>query len=353
MSFAFVQGRSFVRPVSTKKSTSRANSLVPTKTLIILLAFISSEFIGFAQDSTIDKVAQGGLQLGTPAAQSSVNKNRVWLVAGINAVAYGSSLIILSNVWYKDYPRTSFHTFNDNGEWLQVDKVGHGWTAYNTGRISAGLWRWAGLPQKKAAIIGGISGVLYLTIIEFLDGHSSQWGWSWGDMAANIIGSGIFVSQELLWKEQRIQYKFSFHHNDYGEPMLNERADDLFGEGWYERILKDYNAQTYWLSANLKSFFPGSKLPRWLNLSVGYGADGMFGGFENKWIDEDTGSEIDRTDIPRKRQFYLAPDIDFTKIKSNKKWVRTVLFCLNAFKCPAPTLMIDSKGKVKAYPLYF
>lgn len=281
------------------------------------------------------------------------SKKRIWLVTGINVVGYGGSLIILNNTWYKNYPHTSFHTFNDNEEWLQVDKVGHGWTAYTTGRISAGMWRWAGLSQSKAAIIGGVSGALYLTVIEFLDAHSAKWGWSWGDMAANIIGSGMFISQELLWKEQRIQYKFSFHHKEYGEPMLDQRANDLFGESWAERMLKDYNAQTYWLSANLKSFFPKSRLPAWLNVSIGYGADGMFGGFHNKWIDVDSAVVVDRTDIPRVRQFYLAPDVDFTKIKTNKKWLRTVFFCLNSFKFPAPTLMIDSKGKVKAYPLYF
>jgi len=279
--------------------------------------------------------------------------NRQIFIGAVNVVGYGGSLIILSNTWYKNYPHTSFHTFNDAGEWLQVDKFGHGWTAYNTGRVSAAMWRWAGLSQKQSAIIGGLSGAVYLTVIEFLDAHSAQWGWSWGDMTANIVGSGLFISQELLWKEQRIQYKFSFHHKDYGDSALNKRADDLFGESWYERMLKDYNAQTYWFSANLRSFFPGSRLPRWLNLSVGYGADGMLGGFENKWTDDDSGVPVDRTDIPRIRQFYLAPDIDFTKIKTNKKWLRTIFFCLNAFKCPAPTLMIDSKGKFKAYALYF
>jgi hypothetical protein len=280
--------------------------------------------------------------------------NRQIFIGAVNVVGYGGSLIILSNTWYKNYPHTSFHTFNDVGEWLQVDKFGHGWTAYNTGRVSAGMWRWAGLSQKQAAIIGGLSGAVYLTVIELLDAHSAQWGWSWGDMTANIVGSGLFITQELLWKEQRIQYKFSFHHKDYGDSALNKRADDLFGESWYERMLKDYNAQTYWFSANLRSFFPGSNLPKWLNVSLGYGADGMLGGFENKWIDDDSGGvPVDRTDIPRIRQFYLAPDVDFTKIKTNKKWLRTIFFCLNAFKCPAPTLMIDSKGKFKAYALYF
>jgi predicted lipoprotein DUF2279 len=303
------------------------------------VAFIFSSLAVISQDSTV--------------TNTSVNKSRIWFVTGVHVVGYGASLIILNNTWYKNYPHTSFHTFNDNKEWLQVDKVGHGWTAYTTGRISAGMWRWAGLSQSKAAIIGGVSGAVYLTVIELLDAHSAKWGWSWGDMAANIIGSGLFVSQELLWKEQRIQYKFSFHHKEYGDPMLDQRADDLFGESWAERMLKDYNAQTYWLSANIKSFFPRSHLPAWLNISVGYGADGMFGGFQNKWIDADSAVVVDRTDIPRVRQFYLAPDIDFTKIKTNKKWLKTVLFCLNAFKCPAPTLMIDSKGKVKAYAIYF
>ena len=79
----------------------------------------------------------------------------------------------------------------------------------------------------------------------------------------------------------------------------------------------------------------------------------MFGGFENKWIDGDPGFAIDRTRIPRKRQFYVAPDVDFTKIRTNKKWLRTVLFCMNAFKCPAPALMLDLKGRTKGYVIYF
>lgn len=279
-------------------------------------------------------------------------KNRQWLIGGINVLGYGGSLVMLNTTWYKDYPRTSFHTFDDSREWQQVDKVGHAWTAYNTGRASTAMWQWAGLPHKKAVWIGGLSGATYLTAIEFLDAHSAEWGWSWSDIGANLFGSGLFMSQELLWGEQRIQYKFSFHKNSYPGAQLEQRADDLFGKSWYERMLKDYNAQTYWLSANIRSFFPKSNWPAWLNVAVGYGADGMFGGFENKWTD-DQGNNITRYDIPRKRQFYVAPDIDFTKIKTKSKFLRTTFSLLNAFKCPAPALMLDSKGKLRAYALYF
>ena len=66
--------------------------------------------------------------------------------------------------------------------------------------------------------------------------------------------------------------------------------------------------------------------------------EGMFGGFDNTWVDTDPGFPINRSDIKRYRQWYLAPDIDFTKIKTNKKGVKVLLAFLNAFKFPMPAL---------------
>ena len=54
------------------------------------------------------------------------------------------------------------------------------------------LWRWAGLPRKKRIWLGGLSGVAYQSIIEILDGFSSQYGFSPGDFTANIVGFGYF-----------------------------------------------------------------------------------------------------------------------------------------------------------------
>lgn len=292
---------------------------------------------------------------GNPIVQADtvitvVKPHRVKLVAGLNIAAYAGSLFALNEAWYKDYPRRSFHTFNDSREWLQVDKVGHAWSAYTLGKLSADVWRWTGLPHKKAVWIGGLSGAGYLTVVELLDAHSTRWGWSWADMGANVLGSGLFISQELLWKEQRVQFKFSTHKKSY-DPSLWLREDDLFGNTLATRILKDYNGQTYWLSFNLRSFFPSSSLPAWLNIAGGYGADGMLGGFENRWVTRD-GGVYTRYDIPRRRQFYIAPDIDLTKIKTRKKGVRTLLNVLNSVKFPAPTLEF-SGNKLRAHWLYF
>lgn len=233
-----------------------------------------------------------------------------------------------------------------------MDKLGHVWASYNSGRASTAMWKWAGVESKKATWIGGLSSTLYLTVIEVLDAHSSKWGWSWADMGANLFGSGLYISQQLGWREQRIQFKFSFHHKNYSDPMLKQRADELFGESWTERMLKDYNGQTYWFSLNLRSFFQESSLPAWLNVALGYGADGMFGGFENKWSDGDPGSPIDRTDIKRYRQWYLAPDVNFSKIKTNSKAVRVLFAALDVFKFPSPSLEL-SNGKLKLNALHF
>jgi hypothetical protein len=279
-------------------------------------------------------------------------KSRVLAMTGVHVGLYGGSLILLNEAWYKDYPRSGFQFFNDWQEWKQVDKVGHAWSAFQLSRASYTGWRWAGLPEKKAVWVAGASGFAFLTVIEILDGFSAEWGWSWGDFGANVVGSSMFIGQNLAWKEERISFKFGFHKMTYDDPQLNERSDELFGSSLPERMLKDYNGQTYWLSANLKSFFKQSKLPPWLNVAVGYGATGMFGGTENKWEDPVTGEYITRFDISRLREWYLAPDIDFTRIHTRKKSVRTLLYVLNAFKMPAPTLVF-SNGKFVVHGFYF
>ena len=170
-------------------------------------------------------------------------------------------------------------------------------------------------------------------------------------MAANVGGSSLFAVQQLAWKEQRIQYKFSAHRKRYS-PDLETRADELFGESLPERILKDYNGQALWLSFNIHSFMKETNIPSWLNISVGYGAEGMFGGYDNIAYDKNGNISFNRLDIKRRRQWYLSPDVDFTKIKTNSKFVRTILSGLNAIKIPAPALEL-SNGKLKGHWFYF
>jgi uncharacterized protein YfiM (DUF2279 family) len=268
---------------------------------------------------------------------------RKWLVGGSSVLGYGISIYFFNEAWYKDFPRTAFHTYNDAGEWKQMDKVGHAWATYNSSRIVSSMWRWAGVDQKAAVLLGTGSSLLYMTSIEYLDGLSADWGWSWPDVGMNVFGASLFAAQELGWKEQRMQLKFSAHKKNYRDPGLEARVNQLYGSSLPERLLKDYNAQSYWLSFNLGSVLQNNKMPAWLNLAIGYGAEGMFGGYENIGFDKNGNLNFDRRDIPRTRQWYLSPDIDLTRIKTNSKFLRSAFYVLNMVKIPAPALELSNK----------
>lgn len=302
----------------------------------------------WAQDTLVHNAAQhSASELVAPMkCFSVVPKNRqLWVGAASAGFAVGS-LIVLNEAWYKQYPRTSFQTFDDSREWLQMDKAGHVWTAYQVASGATRLWQWAGAPNKKAVLLGSTSGLGYMTIIEYLDARSKKWGWSWADVGANTTGMLLFAGQQLAWQEQKLQLKFSAVPRRY--PLsLTDRADELFGGSMAERLLKDYNTQTYWLSANFNSIFKHDAFPAWLNIAVGYGASGLWGGFENRAVDGQGNVVFDRPDIKRQRQWYLAPDVDFTRIKTNRKGVKTLLTALNCLKFPAPGLEWTG-GKLKA-----
>ncbi|HTF31320.1 MAG TPA: hypothetical protein VK625_20830, partial [Flavitalea sp.] len=44
---------------------------------------------------------------------SSVIKSRRWIVAGGHAVTWAGTFMALNNAWYRDYPRSGFHFFDD------------------------------------------------------------------------------------------------------------------------------------------------------------------------------------------------------------------------------------------------
>ncbi|ULQ57559.1 YfiM family protein [Flavihumibacter rivuli] len=288
---------------------------------------------------------------GITSHSTTPSKSRQWLVAGAHAAIWTGTYIALNKAWYADYEKQSFHFFNDGKEWNQMDKAGHVWTAYQLGRLSYGAWKWSGLKPRTAVWLGGASAVAFQSIIEIQDGFSAEWGFSVWDMVANVAGAGAFVAQELGWKEQRLQVKMGYWPYSYPADLV-ARRNDLFGSGTMERILKDYNSQTYWLSANLRSFFPQAQyLPKWLNLSLGYSSDLMLGGTENKWEDEE-GNTVDRTDIPRVRRYYLSVDLDLTRINTRSSFLRTIFYALNAVKIPAPALEYSPKEGFRLHGLH-
>ena len=252
-------------------------------------------------------------------------------------VAISAGLYFL---WYRKHPRSHFHFFNDNDEWLNMDKAGHATTAYNVAALQYNMMRWSGVNKTSSLWIGVGTALAYMSMIEISDGFSAQWGFSPGDMVANIAGTALFATQQETWGQQRILMQFSFHKSIYAKYNPGE-----LGANFLQRMIKDYNGQSYWLSFNLASFMGKTNFPKWIMADVGYGASGMTGAVTNP-------SVVDGKAIPafaRQRKLFVGVSGAFTANHSVPfpSWV-------NIFKVPSPVLEWNiTNSKVSFRPFYY
>lgn len=271
-------------------------------------------------------------------------KSRVIGVSTGIGVAWAGSMIGLSQVWYKNMEMVPWHSFDDSREWLQMDKMGHAYTANKIANLTYGVYSWAGLKNRDATLVSFGIGMGYLFTLESLDAFGKDWGFSWSDMAANTIGGGLFLTQQLIWKEQRIITKFSMHPTKYAV-----YRPQVLGSNFAERLLKDYNGQTYWLSVSPGSFMKNSRFPSWLCFSLGYSIDGKLNGEKDIYNVQSHGETIT---FHAKREFLLSLDIDFSKLPIKNKVLKAFVRQFNYLKLPFPALIL-SGDKLKGSWLYF
>ena len=259
------------------------------------------------------------------------------IVAGSEAVVYAGSMVGLHQLWFKDCPWVGIHTINDNGDWLQMDKLGHATTAYHISLVGDESMRLVGLGSKQSALYGGAFSLLYMTSIEIMDAGHKDWGFSWGDMIADASGITLYTAQQLLWDEQRISLKYSFHPTEYAQYNPEELGNNLISQA-----LKDYNGITIWTTLNIKELFLDSDcgFPEWLTIDFGYGGKGMV-------------APQPTPDFQRVRQFYLAPGVDLAKLPVENRYLKVLLRALSFIKLPTPALEYNVSDKFVWHWLYF
>jgi hypothetical protein len=273
-----------------------------------------------------------------------VDRNTLFKAAAYTSAYYTLSLVVLSETWYKDKRRTSFHFYNDNGGYLQVDKFGHAFGSYVYSYIGYHYLLNTACSKIEALYFGATLGLILQSPIEIMDGLHEGYGFSWGDMAANAFGSALILGQELTFGEQAFLFKFSYWESDYAA-----KANGYLGKSAFDRLLNDYNGHTYWLSMPVNKLTPAKNIPQWLNIAVGYGANGMYGEFAN--ITSYNGADIPET--KRYRQVLLSPDINWTKIKTNSKFLKIIFRGMTFIKLPSPALEYNSMGKFRGYWIYW
>ena len=257
---------------------------------------------------------------------------------------YLSGNAFLQYIWYKDHERVPFQFYNDNKGYLQIDKCGHASGAYQYSRKGSDALRWAGVSHKKALWYGGPLGLILQTPIEVFDGIYEGYGFSKGDMVANAAGSALFMLQQGLLKDQTVKMKFSYSPSPYAK--INPRG---LGDTHLERFFMDYNGHTYWLSANFKQISGIKKMPAWFNVAVGYSGNGMLSEFSNR----NYYNGVYIQPVERYRQWFFSLDVDMSKIKTKRKFLKGLFSVLNAVKIPFPALEYSRVNQFKLNPIYF
>ena len=80
------------------------------------------------------------------------------LLLGSMGAYTAGSLTLLDIIWYQPYQSSGFHFFNDNPQWCQMDKWGHGFSTYNTSRLIMGAMDWAGFETSPFKVgVGSLS----------------------------------------------------------------------------------------------------------------------------------------------------------------------------------------------------
>ncbi len=205
-----------------------------------------------AQDSTLARGIDGA---------------RLGLVSGLTAGGFVYGHILQSDLWWKGQ-RSSFH-FDWDRDWsyaLGADKLGHFFFPYLVTNLYRQAFSWAGLDSRSSLIAASTLALSYQTYVEIRDGFSAEWGFSWGDFAADVLGAAYPILQDDLPALRIASFKVSFN------------PSERFKAGSNASIIDDYESITHWLSLNVHGMLPDHLrdwYPPWLNLAVGHSVGGL------------------------------------------------------------------------------
>ena len=168
--------------------------------------------------------------------------------------------------------RTSEFHWSDEG-WFGTDsvaggadKLGHAFAFYASTRLlTTALGEWAGQPRADAIRLAAVTSAAVSLAIEVFDGYTLEYGFSWQDMAMNLLGVGAGMLLENYPRldeliDLRLQYWPSDDAKEYGQT----------------NPFNDYSGQTYLLVFKASGVPELQRNPwlRYVELQFGYGSRG-------------------------------------------------------------------------------
>ncbi len=252
--------------------------------------------------------------LGGPVAADSLHPIRLAVVATISTGAFVAGHLLQTDIWWKG-EKSAFH-FNWSDDWryaLGADKLGHAFFPYMAAGVYDDVFRWCGVDSTTSIWTAGGLALGYQTWVEIRDGFSAEWGFSWGDETADILGAGLQVAAHRWPALDAIRLKASYW------------PSERFRAGSNRVIIDDYESSYYWVSVDVHSLLPPKAAPywpAWLDLAIGHSVRGL---------DDQGGGE---------HRLYIALDLDVRGLPIHGWLWRLLTTPFEYYHLPAPTISL-------------
>lgn len=250
----------------------------------------------------------------TRATGSGINYYKLGTIGAATTAGFIYGHALNNDLWWKG-EKSSFH-FNWKDDWeyaLGSDKFGHFFFPYMTTTIYSGLFTWSGMSKSASFTAAASLAFGYQTYIEIRDGYSKQWGFSWGDFAANTIGAAFPLIQYYYPALDNVRFKMSFS------------PSERFKNNSHSVIFDDYESTYDWVSIKPDILLPISwrgYIPSYINIAIGHG--------------------VKKLDISNQahHEWFLALDWNTEALPGDSDFLLALKRLVNFYKLPAPAIKI-------------
>jgi hypothetical protein len=271
--------------------------------------------------------AQDTLSSARPVSLQTDASRRKVIATGIAGTILAGSLVSSYFDWWKKNGRPFWFVhegwFYDYS--LGIDKVGHLFTSYFYFNMFRNVLLWGDFDEDFAFWLAAGETAFFAVSIEVGDGLS-RYGFSYEDLASNMIGLGIAILRTEVPFMQNFQLKWSYIPPD--------------GYRWPPRPTDHYDGHTYWLTANVHNLLPlslQSYWPSFVNLGVGYGVSG--------YVHESPNPQT-------KRKAVIGLDLNLGVFETDSREVQLLQKTIDMLHLPAPGIRFVQEKK-PTYHLFY
>jgi hypothetical protein len=196
-------------------------------------------------------------------------------VSGTSAVSW----VLVSAAWWTRENASSRFLWRDEGTFGLdsyaggADKVGHFYANYVMTRAYSDVLAWGGFGRAAALVSATLLTTGFFTAIELKDAYQRSYGFSAGDVVANLTGQGAAFAMLLVpGLDDAISFRLMYF------PSRDFRRE--LGATGRPNFAEDYSGQTYLLAFHLAALHvsrPGESLGslRYFDVSLGFSTHGF------------------------------------------------------------------------------